>query len=82
MFLIVFVFLVFGQPVTVILVVWCICTPFWAVNAVGMLSLVVQGFPVAASAEYGPVGSSSWNVLTGTSGIWWNVLLVIPCLLM
>ena len=43
----------FGQLVTVILVVWCISVPFWAVKAVGMLSLVLfwQRLALAARAE-------------------------------
>jgi hypothetical protein len=72
----------FGHPVTVIFVVSWICRPFWAVNAVGIASLLLHRFPLAASAEYGFSGKVSSNVPTGTSGTVLNVLLVIPALLM
>jgi hypothetical protein len=43
--------LVFGQPVTLILVEWWITIPFCAVNAVGITSFDLQRLPLAASAE-------------------------------
>jgi hypothetical protein len=58
---------------------------FWfcgALRADGMRSLAVQRSPVAASAEFGPCGSVSSNVPTGTSGMVRNVELVIPSGLM
>ena len=71
-----------GQFVTVIGVFWLCLIPFAAMNDVGICSLVVQRFPLAASAESGPWGSVSSNTPTGTSGTVCNVLLVIPVLLM
>lgn len=70
------------QCVVVMCVVWCIVVPFWAVNVVGMFSLWVHRLPFAASAEFGPWGSVSSNVPTGSSGIAGKVELVIPFLLM
>ena len=69
---------------TAIFVLWWITAPFCATNSVGIFSLLwaAQRFPFAASAEYGPSGRYSSNVLTGTSGTVLNVLLVIPALLM
>ena len=101
------------QPVTVI-GVFCLTTaPFWAVNAVGIVSeawsvvgtlrvtvllwplplivtflltstvfVRVHRLPLAASAESLPSGSVSSKLVTGWSGTVWNVLLVIPALLM
>ena len=61
---------------------WLILIPLAAMKAVGIFSLLVQRFPLAARAESGPWGSVSSNVPTGTSGTWRRVLLVIPFLLM
>ena len=61
---------------------WWIVIPFCAVNAVGIISLLLQRFPLAASAEYLPSGSVSSKLPTGASGTVRNVLLVIPALLM
>ena len=46
--------LCFAHPVGVIGVDWWIASPFWAMNVVGMRSLLVQRLPIAASAESGP----------------------------
>jgi hypothetical protein len=40
-----------GQPLTPIGVDCLIVAPFWAVNAVGIFSLLLQRLPLAASAE-------------------------------
>jgi len=68
--------------VTVIGVLWRIPMLSWAMNSVGIASLLLQRLPLAASAENVPSGSVSSNVPTGTSGTVLNVLLVIPALLM
>ena len=68
------VFLCFAQPVTAIFVLWLILAPFWATNAVGIASFVLQRLPLAASAEYLPSGRLSSKLPTGTSGTVLNVL--------
>src|SRR6185437_208277 len=77
-----FAFFVLGQPVTLIGVDCLMTIPFCASNRVGIFSLVLQRFPLAASAEYLPCGSVSSKLPTGASGTVWNVLLVMPALLM
>jgi hypothetical protein len=60
-------FLIFGQPVVVILVLCLNCAPFCPVRVVGMMSLVVQRLPLAlagsavVSALWGPSGSLTWK---------------------
>ena len=71
-----------GQPVTATFVVWLSRAPFCPTNSVGIDSLLVQRFPIAASAEYGPWGSISSKLETGWSGTVLNVLEVTPVLLM
>ena len=67
---------------TLIGVDWWITAPFWATNSVGIVSFDVQRLPFAARAEYLPSGSVSSKLVTGWSGTVWNVLEVIPALLM
>jgi hypothetical protein len=74
-------FLCFGQLVGVIGVFWWMIVLFCAVMVVGIVSLVVQGLPLVASAEYRPWGRVSLNVVTGWSGIVRRVLLVMPLLM-
>src|SRR5580698_4320567 len=58
----------FAQPVTLIFVDSLIFSPFWARNSVGIVSLLVQRFPLAASAEYLPWGRFSSKLEIGWSG--------------
>src|SRR6202034_823510 len=71
-----------AQPVTLIGVDWWITAPSCPVNAVGIVSFVLQRFPFAASAEYLPCGRFSSKLAIGTSGTFLNVLLVILVLLL
>ncbi len=75
-------FFAFGQLVTPIFVDCLICSPFCAVNIVGIASFDLHRFPLAASAEFGPCGRFSSKLATGWSGTVRNVELVIPALLM
>ncbi len=67
---------------TAILVLWWITVLSWAMNSVGIMSLLLQRFPFAASAESLLCGQRQFEGADGTSGTVLNVLLVIPCLLM
>src|SRR5580693_5088628 len=77
-----FAFFALGQPVRRIGVDRLIVAPFCATSMVGIASLLLHRFPFAARAEYLPSGNVSSKLPTGASGIAWNVLLVIPALLM
>ena len=54
------------------------CAPLCAAIVVGTVSAFEQRPPSAVSAEWGPTGSVSTKLETGTSGIAANVELVIP----
>src|ERR1700720_414217 len=70
--------LTLGHPETEIFVFCLITLPFCAVIAVGMTSDCLHRLPFAVSAEFGPVGSLSSKLDTGTSGTVAKLEVVMP----
>lgn len=54
------------------------CAPLCASIVIGTVSAFAQRLPLAVSAECGPTGRLSTKLVTGTSGIAANVVLVTP----
>ena len=74
--------MLFGQPVTSMLVFWLSVAPFCARNCTGIRSGWAHRLPFAPKAEYLPSGRVSSKLLKGLSGTVLKVVLVTPALLM